>query len=81
VRPSTLLSQTWEQVRETLNPALADIQARRGITSYKVICDESTNTPLRIDRNELWCTVQIKPTKAAEVLVFELNVTNQQASI
>ena len=71
----------WEQVRETLNPALADIQARRGITSYKVICDESTNTPLRIDRNELWCTVQIKPTKAAEVLVFELNVTNQQASI
>jgi len=71
----------WEQVRETLNPALADIQARRGITSYKVICDESTNTPLRIDRNELWCTVQIKPTKAAEVLVFELNVTNQQATV
>ena len=71
----------WEAIRETLNPALADIQSRRGITSYKVTCDESTNTPLRIDRNELWCKVQIKPTKAAEVLVFELNVTNQQANI
>ena len=48
---------------------------------YKVVCDESTNTPVRVDRNELWCKVLLKPTKTAEVVVFELNLTNQSAQI
>ena len=72
---------TWEEIRSVLNPALADIQQRRGITAFSVVCDETTNTPLRVDRNELWCKVIIKPTKTAEVLVFELNLTNQSASV
>ena len=72
---------TWESVRSVLNPALADIQQRRGITSFKVVCDSTTNTPLRVDRNELWCKVIIKPTKTAEMLIFELNLTNQSASV
>ena len=72
---------TWEQIRNVLSPALGDIQQRRGITAFKVVCDESTNTPIRIDRNELWCKIIIKPTKTAEMLVFELNLTNQSASV
>jgi len=71
---------TWEKVRETLNPFLDNIRTRRGITQFKVICDETTNTPLRVDRNELWCKVLIKPTKTAEVIVFELNITNQSTN-
>ena len=72
---------TWEQIRNILSPALGDIQQRRGITAFKVVCDESTNTPIRIDRNELWCKIIIKPTKTAEMLIFELNLTNQSASV
>jgi phage tail sheath protein FI len=72
---------TWEAVRSVINPALADIQQRRGITQFSVTCDSTTNTPLRVDRNELWCKVIIKPTKTAEILVFELNLTNQSASV
>jgi hypothetical protein len=72
---------TWQRIREILNPALEDIKIRRGITAYKVVCDNSTNTALRIDRNELWCRVTIKPTKTAEVLVFDLNLTSQGASV
>ena len=72
---------TWSRVSGLLNPALDDIRRRRGITEFRVICDETTNTPLRIDRNELWCRVLIKPTKTAEVLVFELNLTNQSADL
>ena len=72
---------TWESVRNVLSPALADIQQRRGITQFKVVCDATTNTPLRVDRNELWCKVILKPTKTAEILVFELNLTNQSASV
>jgi phage tail sheath protein FI len=72
---------TWEAIRNVLTPALGDIQQKRGITQFKVICDETTNTPIRVDRNELWCKVIIKPTKTAEVLVFELNLTNQSAAL
>jgi hypothetical protein len=72
---------TWSRVVNLLQPALDDIRRRRGITEFRVICDETTNTPLRIDRNEMWCRVLIKPTKTAEVLVFELNLTNQSANL
>ena len=72
---------TWERVVHILGPALDNIKRRRGITEFRVICDETTNTPLRVDRNEMWCRVMIKPTKTAEVLVFELNLTNQSASV
>lgn len=72
---------TWEAIRDTVTPLLEDIRSRRGIINYSVVCDETTNTPVRVDRNELWCKVVIQPTKAAEVVVFELNVTNQSAKI
>ena len=72
---------TWDRVVHILGPALDNIKRRRGITEFRVICDETTNTPLRVDRNEMWCRVMIKPTKTAEVLVFELNLTNQSASV
>jgi len=72
---------TWGAIRDVIQPALADIQQRRGITAFKVVCDSTTNTPIRVDRSELWCKVLIKPTKAAEVIVFELNLTSQSASV
>ena len=50
---------TWQRVEQLVNPMLDDIARRRGITEYKVICDETTNTPVRIDRNEMWCKVLI----------------------
>ena len=71
----------WEQVEQVLNPFLDDIKRRRGIVEFRVICDETTNTSARVDRNELWCKVLLKPTKAAEILIFELNLTNQSAQL
>lgn len=72
---------TWAEIEGVLNPFLDDIRRRRGITEFRVVCDETTNTPLRVDRNELWTKVLIKPTKTAEVLVFEINLTNQSAQL
>ena len=71
----------WEQIEQVLNPFLDDIKRRRGIIEFRVVCDESTNTPARVDRNELWCKVLLKPTKAAEILIFEINLTNQSAQL
>ena len=72
---------TWDQVENVVAPILDQIKRERGINEFKVVCDETTNTPLRIDRNELWCKVLLKPTKTAEMVVFEVNVTNQSAKI
>jgi len=70
---------TWARVEQLINPLMGEISNRRGITQYKVICDASVNTPIRVDRNEMWCKVLIKPTKTAEMVIFELNLTNQSA--
>ena len=72
---------TWELVEDALRPFIDDLLARRAILEGDVKCDFTTNTPLRRDRNELWCAVTIKPTKAAETIVFEVNLTNQSATI
>lgn len=72
---------TWENIVGIVDPLLDDIRRRRGIVEYKVVCDETTNTPIRVDRNELWCKILLKPTKTAEIIVFEINVTNQSAKL
>jgi len=70
---------TWDAVKQDATNVLADIQARRGVTDFRVICDETVNTPLRVDRNELWCKILLKPTKTAEWIIFEVNLTNQSS--
>jgi len=70
----------WSQVRATVNPFLADVQSRRGLTAFKVVCDETNNTPERIDRNELWVSVFLKPTRAVEFIVLNLVVLRTGAS-
>ena len=72
---------TWQRVEQLVNPMLDEISRRRGITEFKCVCDESVNTPIRVDRNEMWCKVLIKPTKTAEMVIFELNLTNQSANL
>jgi len=72
---------TWELVEDAIRPFLDDLIARQAISEGAVKCDSTTNTPLRRDRKEMWCSVSIKPVLAAEWVVFEVNVTNQSATI
>lgn len=70
----------WGQVTTTLVPFLADIQARRGLVAFKVVCDDTNNTPERIDRNELWVSIFIQPTKAVEFVALNIAVLRTGAS-
>ena len=72
-------SLTWELVEETMKPFISDLLARRAIIGGAARCDNTTNTAARADRNEMWCSVTITPTKAAESVVFEVNLTSQSA--
>ena len=48
----------------TVEPFLRDIKGRRGITDFRVICDETNNTGAVIDRNEFVATVLVKPARS-----------------
>jgi len=63
-----------------IDPFLRDVRSRRGIYDYAIVCDETNNTPERIDRNELWCDIYIKPTRAAEFIVLNFVATKTGAS-
>ena len=47
-----------------VEPFLREIQGRRGITDFRVVCDETNNTPAVVDRNEFIATVFIKPARS-----------------
>jgi len=70
----------FAEVRSAITPFLEDVMARRGLQAFKVICDETNNTPERIDRNELHVAVLIKPTRAAEFIVLNLVILRSDAS-
>ena len=72
---------TWRRVRYTFNSFLSDVQSRRGITDYKVICDETINTPVVVDQNMLKVRILIRPTKAAEFIVLEFVIMPQGATL
>ena len=47
-----------------VTPTLRDVQGRRGISEFLVICDESNNTPEVIDRNEFVGSILVKPNRS-----------------
>jgi hypothetical protein len=55
---------TRAQFRNLVEPFLRDVQGRRGITDFKVVCDETNNTGDVIDRNEFRADIFIKPARA-----------------
>jgi phage tail sheath protein FI len=72
--PNDTLTRT--QVRAICQSLLADIQSKRGIYDYLVVCDTSNNTPARIDRNELWIDIAIEPVKAVEFIYIPIRILN-----
>lgn len=60
----------WRRFINLVSPFMDDIQARRGVYAFKVIADETTNTPLMIDQNTFIGKIFLQPTKAAEILII-----------
>jgi hypothetical protein len=69
-------SITRTQVRAVCQTLLADIMSKRGVYDYLVVCDESNNTPARIDRSELWIDIAIEPVKAVEFIYIPIRILN-----
>ena len=67
---------TRNQIAGVMESLMIDLVAKRGIYDYLVVCDESNNTPARIDRNELWIDVAVEPVKAAEFIYIPVRILN-----
>ena len=57
-----------------VNPYLESVQQRQGLYAFKVVMDESNNTPDVIDRNELIGQIFLQPTRTAEFILLDFNV-------
>jgi hypothetical protein len=57
-----------------VNPYLESVQQRQGVYAFKVVMDDSNNTPDVIDRNQLVGQIFIQPTRTAEFIVLDFNV-------
>ena len=66
--------QTRDRFLNIVNPYLEAIQQKQGLYSFRVIMDESNNTPDVIDRNQLLGAIYLQPTKTAEFIVLDFNV-------
>ena len=70
---------TWNRFKSEAEPILSDVQARFGLTEYKLVLDESTTTPDLIDRNILYAQVYLKPARAIEFIAIDFIVTRTGA--
>jgi len=63
--------QTRSQFKASIEPFLRDVEGRRGMYAFKVICDESNNTQQVIDANRFVASIFIQPSKSINFI--ELN--------
>ena len=66
---------TRAQFRNLVEPFLRDVQGRRGITDFSVVCDDSNNTGDVIDRNEFRADIFIKPARSINFIQLNFIAT------
>jgi phage tail sheath protein FI len=67
---------TRDQIKQAAESLCLELVGARGLYDYLVVCDESNNTPSRIDRNELYLDIAIEPVKAVEFIYIPLRLKN-----
>ncbi len=63
-----------------VEPFLRDVQAKRGIIDFTVICDETNNTPDVVDNNDFRADLFIKPTKSINYITLPFHATRSGVS-
>jgi phage tail sheath protein FI len=71
---------TWERFKALVNPFLTSVQARLGITEYKLILDETTTTPDLVDQNVLYAKIFLKPARSIEFIAIDFVISRSGAS-
>ena len=67
---------TRDEIKAQADSLLLELVGQRALYDFLVVCDESNNTPSRIDRNELYLDIAIEPVKAVEFIYIPLRLKN-----
>jgi phage tail sheath protein FI len=68
------VATTRQRFLNIVNPYLESVQQRSGVYAFKVVMDDSNNTPDLVDRGILYGQIYIQPTRTAEMIVLDFNV-------
>jgi len=81
---SVLFEQNDETTRSgfasSIGSYLAEVQARRGVTDFLVVCDDTNNTPEVVDRNEFVAELYLKPTRSINYVTVTVTATRSGVS-
>ena len=72
---------TRDNLKAVVDNFLGDLVVKRGLYDFVTVCDESNNTPDRIDRNEMYVDIAVKPVKAAEFIYIPIRIVATGAEI
>jgi len=67
-------TETRQRFLNIVTPYLETVKSRQGLYAYRVVMDETNNTPEVIDRNEMYGQIYIQPAKSAEFIVLDFNI-------
>jgi len=74
------VSATWNRFKTLVEPFLANVKTRYGITDYKLILDSSTTTDDLIDQNIMYAKIMVKPARAIEYIAIDFVIASTGAS-
>jgi len=67
---------TRDEIKGQVESLLLELVGQRALYDFLVVCDETNNTPARVDRNELYVDVAIEPVKSIEFIYIPLRLKN-----
>ena len=67
---------TRNEIKQAIESFLLELVGQRGLFDFLVVCDDTNNTPTRIDRNELYVDIAIEPVKSVEFIYIPLRIKN-----
>jgi len=67
---------TRNEIRGAIESFLLELVGQRALYDFLVVCDETNNTAVRIDRNELYVDIAIEPVKSVEFIYIPLRIKN-----
>ena len=67
---------TRNEIKQAIESFLLELVGQRALYDFLVVCDDTNNTPTRIDRNELYVDIAIEPIKSVEFIYIPLRIKN-----
>ena len=73
-------ASTRNRFLSIVNPYMEQVRAQQGLYAFRVIMDQSNNTPDIIDQNILYGQIFLQPTRTAEFIILDFNIQPTGAS-